>query len=182
MDENNTNQEFHPDTEENKYNQQQQQQQQHQQLQPQTQYTQYNQNTHYQQNDNRQQLQNDIPFLKSLKNWSTFQAILEIISGAFMCLGIITAIIGVPKIIAGVKLLNAGDNLRDAMVGSDERKVTDSLYNMGSYFKLNGISNIISIAFSVLAIVFWIILIVFFIKNISQLTPWNYDFKYDYNY
>ena len=113
--------------------------------------------------------------LKSLKGWSAFQAVLEIIQGALLCLGIITAIIGVPKIIAGVKLLNAGDDIQAHMQTGDPRKMDSSINNITSYFKLNGISNIISICLNILTILFLIIFIGFIISRIPE---WIHEFNF----
>ncbi len=113
--------------------------------------------------------------LKSLKSWSAFQAVLEIIQGALLCLGIITAIVGVPKIIAGVKLLNAGDDIQSHMQTGDPRKMDSSINNITGYFKLNGISNIINICLNILTILFIIIFIGFIISRIPE---WIQEFNF----
>ncbi|RCX19954.1 hypothetical protein DFR58_10223 [Anaerobacterium chartisolvens] len=103
--------------------------------------------------------------LKSFTGWATFRAIIDIIAGAFSCLGIITAAYGVPMIMAGVKLLNAVDNMKRYMMENDAQNISLCYYNLLKYFKLNGISTIVKIGFSILIIIIYIILIAAIISN-----------------
>ena len=86
--------------------------------------------------------------IKPLSGWATLIAVLTVIGGAFASLTIIGAIIGIPQIIAGVKLLKAVD-VSKGITGSDS-KTTEVFDNINSYFKINGIIFIVSVAFSIL--------------------------------
>lgn len=100
-----------------------------------------------------------MPFLKTLIGWATFKAVIDIIMGALSCIPVITAAFGIPKIISGLRLLNAADDLKLYISNGDTRKVGDALYNFNKYFKLSGISIIIKISFSILLFIAYIILI-----------------------
>ncbi len=113
--------------------------------------------------------------LKSFTGWATFRAIMDIIAGAFSCLGIITAAYGVPMIIAGVKLLNAVDNMKRYMVENDAQNISLCYYSLLKYFKLNGISTIVKIGFSILIAIIYIIAIAAFMSGGGN------DFLRDFN-
>ncbi len=107
----------------------------------------------------------ELPFLKNLAGWATFKAIIDIITGALSCFGIITAAYGIPQIISGIKLLNATDGLKSYMSSGDTTKMGDVLYNFNKYFKLSGIAIIIKIVFIVLFLVVYGILIAYLLSN-----------------
>lgn len=107
----------------------------------------------------------ELPFLKNLAGWATFKAIIDIITGALSCFGIITAAYGIPQIISGIKLLNATDGLKSYMSTGDTTKMGDVLYNFNKYFKLSGISIIIKIVFIVIFLVVYGIIIAYIFSN-----------------
>ena len=93
-------------------------------------------------NNNEPALDIELPFLRNLAGWATFKAVIDIILGALACIGIITAVYGIPQIIAG-RLLNASDDLKRFIATNDTRRIGDVLYNFNKHFKLTGISIII---------------------------------------
>jgi hypothetical protein len=106
---------------------------------------------------------------KGFTGWMTFRAILDIIAGAFACLGIITAIYGVPKIIAGVKLLNASDEIKYYMSTNDEERFKFAFFKLNRYFKLSGISVIIQLSYLLLFFIAYIVIIIFFLSQFMSL-------------
>ena len=72
--------------------------------------------------------------------------VLTIIGGAMWCLGIITAAIGVPLIIAGVKLLKAVSLSKEVGHSDQEQMLREVFTNLNAFFKMNGIIVIITLA------------------------------------
>lgn len=107
--------------------------------------------------------------LKSLTGWATFRAIIDIIVGALSCLGIITAAYGVPQIIAGVKLLNAVDELKRYIAAADAQRISLALGSLQRYFKLGGIATIVKIVFGILFIILYIGVIAYVISQNGNL-------------
>ncbi|TCL76780.1 hypothetical protein EDC14_100160 [Hydrogenispora ethanolica] len=85
-----------------------------------------------------------------LNGWATFLGVLTIIGGAMWCVGIITAAIGVPLIIAGVKLLKAVSLSKEAAGRNQQQLLGEVFANLNSYFKTNGIIIVISIGLSLI--------------------------------
>lgn len=106
--------------------------------------------------------------MKGFTGWATFKAVMDIITGALACLGIITAAYGVPQIMAGVKLLAAIDELKRYISSNDVQKISTTFYNMNKYFKLSGISIIVKICFVIIGIILYGVLIAFFISNMPD--------------
>ena len=94
-----------------------------------------------------------LPYAKRLSGWATFIAILQILGGALACLGIITAAIGVPYIIAGVKLLRAINISKDLAEPDSSQKIGDVFTDLNSYFKINGIMVIVQAILAFLFII-----------------------------
>ena len=115
----------------------------------------------------------------SLGGWAKFVAVMNIIVGSFSCLGIITAAYGVPLIIAGIKLMNAVDDLKRYTEANDTGKLNDVFSNIGKYFKLTGIAYIVMICFWILSIVLYIIFFAVFFSELGDLN--NLD-QFEYNY
>lgn len=129
----------------------------------------------------------NLPFLKSFIGWATFRAIMDIIFGSLSCLGIITAVYGVPMIIAGVRLLNAIDQLKMYVATNDLKRVEDTFNSLSKFFKLNGIATIIKIILAIILIILYVTFIIYLFNNIG-----NFDFapipnldeyyKYEYSF
>lgn len=120
------------------------------------------------------------PVLKSLTGWATFRAVIDIISGALACLGIITAAYGIPLIIAGIKLLNAVDELKRYMAVNDAAKIQETFNSFNRYFKLSGISTIVKIVMTILFLVLYIIFIVYIVQNMGDVFPEFPGMEYGY--
>lgn len=97
----------------------------------------------------------NISDIKNLSKWATFKAVVDIITGAITCLGIITAIFGVPQILAGVKLLAATDDLNRYVLTRDSKNISIALYNMNRFFKFTGAVVITKICLSLLILIFY---------------------------
>lgn len=110
----------------------------------------------------------NLPFLKNMISWATFKGVVEIISGAFMCLGfilIVPAVIGVYFIVSGAKLLNSVEDLKKYVASGDKSNIENALSNMHKYFKFSGIGWIIYLCLTVICFVVYVILIVFLIRT-----------------
>lgn len=67
---------------------------------------------------------------KSLSFAGTMQQIvgvLTILSGAMSCLGIITAIVGIPVLMSGIRLFNSGSNFSVVASTGDEKQLTEPI-------------------------------------------------------
>jgi len=111
--------------------------------------------------------------LRSLCNWATFRAVIDIILGAVSCLGIITAAYGIPQIVSAVKLLNTVTLLRQYMVNNDTKNIAECFYRLNEYFKLKGITTIVKVVISVLVFIMW--LFIFYIILQYDFVPFKYD-------
>ena len=101
--------------------------------------------------------------IKHLRFIATMQqvfGVIFIIAGALTCLGIITAIIGIPQIIAGVKLFKSGSAFSLAASVQKENDIIDAIENLYGYWKYALITFIASIVFIVLYIVIIISILV----------------------
>lgn len=83
-----------------------------------------------------------------------FVGIFTIIYGALTCLGIITAIIGVPLVIAGLRLREAADQFERYAHARDEASLAGALERQGSYFYIQKVFILIALAFTALYILF----------------------------
>ena len=119
----------------------------------------------------------NIPFVSNLVGWATFKAVIEIIFGALSCLGIITAVYGIPQIIAGVKLFKAVDEIKNYMATGELNKIGDAMYGFNKYFKLSGISVIIKIVVMIILIILYAAVLVMIFQNSGDIfnnLPYNY--------
>lgn len=119
---------------------------------------------------------------KNMVSWAKFIAIMDIIFGAISCLGIITAVYGVPKIISGANLLNAAKKLRQHLEEPDPDKISGALDNLHDYFKLNGITVIINIVTTVAVILFYVYAIYAIINNLMESPGRINDLPYYFRY
>ncbi len=106
--------------------------------------------------------------LKSLTGWATFRAIIDIIAGAFFCLGfvfILPAVYGVLRIISGVKLLNAVDSLKRYIVANDTQRVSEAFQSLRKYFKFGGIGTIVYICIGIIVFILYIALVAYFLSQ-----------------
>lgn len=85
-----------------------------------------------------------------------FVGIFTIIGGAFACLGIITAIIGVPVIISGLRLREAADSFSNYAAAGDFAALQQGLECQGRYFFIQKVLIIIGLVFTALYLIFFI--------------------------
>jgi hypothetical protein len=97
-----------------------------------------------------------------------FVGIFTLIYGALTCLGIITAIIGVPVIIMGLRLREAAEHFERYARAGDAHALTAALERQAKYFRIQKIFLLIALAF--MAIYFLVIFFVFGSMGIAGLT------------
>jgi len=85
--------------------------------------------------------------------------VLFAIGGAISCLGIITAIIGIPALIAGIRLFQSGSALALTVNSKKGKDLIDFLNCLNSYWKFTLIGFIIAIIFYALLFFIFIALI-----------------------
>jgi hypothetical protein len=71
--------------------------------------------------------------------WVSFHGWIYLLGGAFYCLSIIGAIIGVPMIIAGVGLINSTKDFRDFANSQDLARLNSALVEQKKFFATTGI-------------------------------------------
>jgi hypothetical protein len=88
-----------------------------------------------------------------------FVGIFTLIYGAFTCLGIITAIIGVPVIIMGLRLREAAEQFERYARAGDTQALSAALERQAKYFRIQKIFLLISLAFMALyfIVIFFVI-------------------------
>ena len=130
------------------------------------------QNNYYTPQNNNYVPQNNnfIPnsIIESLSGWLKFLGICTIIYGAFTCIGIITAAIGVPLILAGIALTKASKSLKNYLQYNNPYTLNEIFESLNKYFKVKGILAIVYIVFIVIYIVFLVFIAVMSFNGIFQ--------------
>ena len=108
--------------------------------------------------------------LEKLVKWTKFVGIMNIITGAMYCLTIFvfsipTVIMGIITIFMGTKLTNAANHLQFAVQNKDSISFTTAMDQFRSYFLINGVLLMITIAFIGLCL----IIVIFFFGAIMEL-------------
>ena len=108
--------------------------------------------------------------LEKLMKWTKFVGIMNIITGAMYCLTIFvfsipTVIMGIITIFMGTKLTNAANHLQFAVQNKDSISFTTAMDQFRSYFLINGVLLMITIAFIGLCLIF----VIFFFGSIMEL-------------
>ena len=101
----------------------------------------------------------DEVFKKKLGFLGTFQqvmGVLVIIYGAFLCIGIFTAIIGVPAILIGIKIFKSGGAYKDALMNSSGEDLKRGLCELSDASKIYLVLLIIGIVVSVIICIFFL--------------------------
>jgi hypothetical protein len=80
---------------------------------------------------------------RPLTGWASFIAVLSIIQGILATLTIIGALIGIPVIIAGAKLLSAVKTSR-TLVQSNDTTAIQTVKSLNTYFKVMGIITVVA--------------------------------------
>ncbi len=108
--------------------------------------------------ENPMTVQLDEVFKKKLGFLGTFQqvmGVLVIIYGAFLCIGIFTAIIGVPAILIGIKVFKSGGAYKDALMNSSGEDLKRGLCEVSDASKIYLVLLIIGIVVSVILCIFF---------------------------
>ncbi|RKS86961.1 hypothetical protein DES39_0167 [Orbus hercynius] len=106
-------------------------------------------------NSNIIQVEVDVFLMKKMSFIGTMQKIFgvfAIIGGALTCLGIITAILGVPYLIAGIKLFKSGSAFSYASYTHDSKFMKEAIVNLASYWLYTLIMIIITVVFYIIAL------------------------------
>lgn len=85
--------------------------------------------------------------------WVKFLAILSIVVGAPMCLGVVTIPLGIAMIFSGLKLLKAHKSMESYLITQSKEDLEEAIDNYNTYFKINGIRWLIAIALVVIALI-----------------------------
>lgn len=102
--------------------------------------------------------------------WMKLVGIITIIQGAVTCIGIITAIIGVPLIFMGLGAYKAANNAKLAASNGDALALTEMGRNLKTYFLIWGI-------FTLLILIFYAI---YFVVIVIAITSGGYEFADQY--
>ena len=108
--------------------------------------------------ENPMTVQLDEVFKKKLGFLGTFQqvmGVLAIIYGAFLCIGIFTAIVGVPVILVGIKVFKSGGAYKDALMNSSGEDLKRGLCELSDASKIYLVLLIIGIVVSVIICIFF---------------------------
>ena len=100
----------------------------------------------------------DETFKKKLGFLGTFQqviGVLSIIYGAFTCLGLISAVIGVPVIIIGLKVFKAGGAYKEALMKASGEDLKNGLCETSDAAKIYLIVLIVCIVLSIIFSIFF---------------------------
>ncbi|HYF02222.1 MAG TPA: DUF5362 domain-containing protein [Patescibacteria group bacterium] len=93
--------------------------------------------------------------IEKMANDMAFFGIWQIVVGAFTCLSIVGAIIGVPTIIGGLRLRDAAEAFRGFAGSQDQNALAEALEKQSRFFSIQKILVFITIAFFVLMMVFY---------------------------
>ncbi len=96
--------------------------------------------------------------ISTTSKWAKFQAILNIICGAFTCISIIGIPVGIFLILSGMNLLRACEKLGNYLNTNDMGKIAESYVELKGFFKNRGIASIIKICFSIIGILLYIVI------------------------
>ncbi|PYG87586.1 hypothetical protein LY28_01955 [Ruminiclostridium sufflavum DSM 19573] len=106
--------------------------------------------------------------IDSLSGWMRFMGICTFICGILSCLGIITAVIGVPLIFAGIALQKSSKSLKAYKQYNNSYMLNEVFISMNKYFKIQGILTIVAVIVLIICIivsVFFMIMAYFSFNN-----------------
>jgi hypothetical protein len=127
-----------------------------------------NQQTNYNMNGFQQNNFIMNSMIDSLSGWMKFMGIYTIIAGAFSCLGIITAAIGVPLIFAGIALIKGSKSIKTYKQYNNQYNLNEVFTSLNKYFKIQGILTIVGIVLSIIVIILSIFSAVFTINSFQN--------------
>ena len=84
-----------------------------------------------------------------------FVGMFQIVYGAFACLSIVGALVGIPMIMSGLRLRDSADAFASYQTTPDPNWLSRALQNQGGYFNLQKIVAIINIVMLVVGILFY---------------------------
>lgn len=93
--------------------------------------------------------------IDSLSGWMKFIGIFIIIIGSVLCLGVITAAIGVPLIFSGIALIKGSKSIKTYKHYNSPYILNEVFTSINKYFKIQGILIIIGIILSIIFITFF---------------------------
>lgn len=108
------------------------------------------QNTPNYESGNLQNIYDLHSIIDSLSGWMKFIGIYTIVMGALTCIGIITAAIGVPLILAGIALTNGSKSIKTYKEYTNPYILNEVFTSMNKYFKIQGILAIVCIVLSII--------------------------------
>jgi len=111
----------------------------------------------------------DINFLKSsadfsvvqgkpICKWARTMGILYIVFGSILCVGIITAIAGIPLIISGRQLIRAYDNMKNFSQSNSYYNLTNAIDNLNVFFKISCVIFAVSFVIIIIGIITGVVL------------------------
>lgn len=106
----------------------------------------------------------DINFLKSsadfsvvqgkpICKWARIMGILYIVLGSILCVGIVTAALGIPLIISGQQLIIAYNNMKNFSQSNSYYNLTNAIDNLNIFFKISCIIFAISSGIIIIGII-----------------------------
>ena len=101
--------------------------------------------------------------LKFIAIMQQIYGVIMIVIGAISCIGILSAIVGIPIILAGVKLFKSGNTFGLAANFDNEQNLIEAIENLHGYWKFSLIALICSILFFII----YMILIIALISSIG---------------
>ena len=104
--------------------------------------------------------------LRSMSGDMTLLGVVEIIAGALYCLTIIGAAIGVPMILAGLRLKNSAGEFTAYTLGAESAHLHGALEHLGRHFRIHKILFFVGIGLLVLYIIFIVFIVGMFVSDI----------------
>ncbi|MBS4000052.1 MAG: DUF5362 domain-containing protein [Desulfobulbaceae bacterium] len=99
--------------------------------------------------------------IKKMNTDMRFVGIFSIIYGALTCIGIVTAIIGIPYIIMGIRLRESADHFARYIELGDEMDLNMALEKQQRYYFISKVLVIIALVFILLYLIFIFVLLSF---------------------
>ena len=94
-----------------------------------------------------------------------FVGMFQIIIGAFSCISIIGAVVGVPMLISGLRAREAADAFAGYQQSRDPGLLARAFQGQAGYFKMQKIYAIVTICLIVLCAIFYAAIIAFVVKS-----------------
>ncbi|HRI46406.1 MAG TPA: DUF5362 domain-containing protein [Ignavibacteriaceae bacterium] len=102
-----------------------------------------------------------------------FVGMFYIIMGGFYCLSIIGAIIGVPFIISGLRIRESASAFRSYSFNTNEYFLAEAIDKQNSFFNIQKIIMMVSLAFVILYIVLMLVIGITFFQELGQIEDFS---------